>query len=220
MQNTVDPVSNTEGLRQGLQVNIRRPQFESFYDQGVYQFDQGCISLDGATVGQRRSRDLHVLFGQLLDRLREPRIGLTRSPTTPISAVVFAQRFLDVALRGDLQADLGVQQVGKAIDRVQVRRIGNGDGNAVVVLENRHNTVFTGDMPWDGGDYGVVNLDFGKVDNFGAELSGLGLGYVSGANKLIRHHEVHHPDACTLCFLSCPCDLVWSYESKVNEDVY
>ena len=52
-------------------------------------------------------------------------------------------------LGGDLQIDLRVQQVRQAVDRVEVGRIGHGHRQIVVVLEDRHDAVFPGDVPRD-----------------------------------------------------------------------
>ena len=45
-----------------------------------------------------------------------------------------------------------MEDVSQAVDGVEVGRIGEGDGENVVVFENRYDSIFLGDVPRNGGD--------------------------------------------------------------------
>jgi len=76
--------------------------------------------------------------------------------------------------------------MGERINRVQVGRVGDGHGHLAFVFENGDDAVFFGDVARDDGDDIVLDLHVRKVDDFRAELRGLGLRHVTGADDLVR----------------------------------
>ncbi len=145
MQHTVNPVAHAEGLGQRLQVNIRSPHFERLGNDRINQLDERRVRCHHRAVGRRSRLDLNMLTREVFNRLLEPRVS--RHPT-PLR-VILAQRRLNVRLGGDAQVDLRAQQMRQAVNRVEVRRVREGDRDAVVVFEDRHDPVFSGNMPRD-----------------------------------------------------------------------
>ena len=98
------------------------------------------------------------------------------------------------------RGDLHVQQVRQAVDGVEVGRIGDGNRKAVVMLVDRHDAVLSGDVAGDRGDDVIGDLQLVEVDDFGAEMGGLGLGDVGRADDFVGQHQVHqaHPGGLPL----------------------
>ena len=93
------------------------------------------------------------------------------------------------------------------------------DGQAVVVLVDGHDAVLPGDVPRDGRDDVVVDLDLGEVDDFGAEVGGLGLGDIGGADDLVGDHQVHHAHPGGLGFVRGLRHLVGGDKAEVHQDI-
>src|SRR5204862_6462750 len=105
-------------------------------------------------------------------------------------AVVFAEGGFDVRLGGHLEVDVHVEQVAEAIDSIEVGRVGQRDGEAVFVAKDGDDAVFAGGVARDEGDDVIRDLDVVKVNDFRAEVGGLGLGDVRRANELIGQHQI------------------------------
>ena len=157
-----------------------------------------------------------MLAGEVLNRLLEARISRHAASLR----VILAQRSLNIGLGGNAQFDLrAVQQMPYAINRVEVGGVRDGDGDIVVVFEDRHHPVFSGDVPRDCGNDIVGDLHLAQVNDFGAEMGGLGLGDIPRLHHPVGHQEIHHPHARGLRFLPRLGHPLGGYEPKVNQDV-
>ena len=74
-------------------------------------------------------------------------------------------------------------------------------------------------MTWDGRDNVVGDLNFVEVDDFRAEVSGLGLGNVRGADHLVGEHQIHQANPGGLSFGTHLGHLVRGDEAEIHEDV-
>jgi hypothetical protein len=90
----------------------------------------------------------------------------------------------------------------------------------VVVTENGDDAIFASGVAGNQGNDLVGNLDLVQVDNFRAEVRGLGLRDVLRPNQLVRHHEVHQPDAGGLRFGTKFLDFFGTDESQIGQDIY
>ena len=198
VQHAIDAVADAKSLRQRLEMNIRGAHFEGLDDERIDQLDERRIRFDHRAVARRRRFHLDMLAREVLDYLFVPGIGRD-SPALPI---ILRQRPLDVRFRRDLEVDVHVQQVCETVDGVQVRGVGQGNCQAVLVLEDGHDPIFSGDVARDGGNDVIVNLQVREVNDFGAEMGGLGLRHVCRADQFVRQHEIDQSDACGLGFRS------------------
>ncbi len=99
-------------------------------------------------------------------------------------AVILVQRGVDVLVRGHAQFDVGIDHALQGVHDVQVRRIGQGDGDGVVVLGHRHGAVALGHVTRHGGNDVVGQAQLAQIDEFVTEMGGLGLGDIDGADDL------------------------------------
>ena len=107
----------------------------------------------------------------------------------------------------------------EAVNGVEVRWVGNGHGDTVVVLEDRYDAILAGDVARDGGDDIILNLDFAEVDDFRAEMGGLGLGDVGRPHHLVGHHQVHHAHARLGGFAPQFGHLLGGHKTQVHQDI-
>jgi hypothetical protein len=82
--------------------------------------------------------------------------------------------------------------VRKAVDRIQVGRIRQGDGQVVAMAEDGHNAVALGDVAAHGGNQFVIQADITESDHLHAEMSGLGLGKDGAGDNFLIQHQVYH----------------------------
>ena len=87
------------------------------------------------------------------------------------------------------------------VNGVQVRRVGDGHGDLAVAFENGDDAVFFGDVARDDGNDVVGNLQAAELNDFRAELGGLGLGDIRRADELVGQQQVHHAHAGSFGFL-------------------
>ena len=108
---------------------------------------------------------------------------------------------------------------------VRLSIVSRSDGSAratvrlLSCLIDRHHAVFPGDVPRDGRDDVIRDLQLAEVDHFRAEMSGLGLGDIGWAHHLVGHQQVHHPHAGGFGFAPRLGHLVGGHEAQVNQDV-
>ncbi len=141
VEHAVNPVADPKSFGERFEMNVRRPRAKGLHDDGVDQFDDRRVRIHGRPVvhgaAGRRQTNLHLSFGDVLDHLAH---RIVRRP------VVLVQRGFDVFFGGDADADFRLQQMVQAVDGVEVGRIAERDGEAVAVLEHRHNPVTLRDM--------------------------------------------------------------------------
>src|ERR1041385_1801134 len=143
MEHSVDPVTDTKSFCQWLEMNVRGAHLEGLDDERIHQFDQRRIGFDRPTVIPAIALNLDMLLREFLDRVGQRGVHV---PSTPIR-IILAQRAFDVRFGSDLQIDIGMEQVSQAVKRRLVRWIVNGNSQAVLVLKDRHHSIFSGDVP-------------------------------------------------------------------------
>ena len=113
------------------------------------------------------------------------------------------------------------QEVMQAVNRIEIGRVADGDGDGVVDLGNGDGAVFFGDVPADERDDVIRQAQFGEVDDFGAEVGGLGLGDVGGADDLVRQ-QVRSSDPHARTAGLCPgrVHLGGRYKTGVRQNIY
>src|SRR5262249_31574771 len=134
--------------------------------------------------------------------------------------IVTAQGRLDIGFRSHLQVDFHAEQVLQTIDRVEIGRVGQGNGQAVFVFVNRDHPVLFGNMPRNQGDDFVRDFKIAQIDDFGAEMGSFGLGDVGGTDQFIGQHQVHDTDAGGFGLAPQGSDLVSTDKAEVNQDIY
>ena len=107
----------------------------------------------------------------------------------------------------------------QGINGVQVGRVGNGHGHLAFGFVNGDDAIFPGDIAGHHGNEIVLNLHGGKMHHFGAEVRGLGLRHVAGANDLVGHEKIHHAHAGGVGFFACLGDLTGIGKAEVNQQV-
>ena len=179
LHHAVNAVAQTKFFLQRFEVNVRRAQLKCVYDNLIHQADERGIRLDFAHF--INLRDVDIFFCQLLHDIFEDAFvhGFF------FAAVILRERRLDVRLRRDAQFDFRIQQMRQRINRVEIRRVGNGHGHFAFIFENGNDAIFFGDVARDDGDDVVINLHVREVNNFRAELRGLRLRHVAGANDFV-----------------------------------
>ena len=106
VQQTVNAVAQPESFAQRFQMNVRGAQFERVRDDLVHQPDERRVRVHHRTVvAHFAGGHFDFALGQFLDGLVHHRVAL--------AAVIFAQRGLNVLLRGHAQFDFRVQQMGQ-----------------------------------------------------------------------------------------------------------
>ncbi len=105
------------------------------------------------------------------------------------------------------------------VDGVQIGRVGDGHGDLAITFENGNDAVFFGDMARDDGNDVVGNAQTAELNDFRAELRGLGLGDVRGADELVGQQQVHHAHAGSFGFLARFGDLVSVDNAQVHQHI-
>ena len=123
-------------------------------------------------------------------------------------------------LRGHPQFDFRVEQMRQRVNRVEVGRIGDGDGDLALGFEDRDDAVFFGEMAGDDGDDVVGNLQSAQLDHFRAELRGLGLRHVRRADEFVGQQQIHHAHARSLGLRPRLGDLLGGYEAEVHQQIH
>ena len=137
-----------------------------------------------------------------------------------VAAVIFVQRRLDVRLRRHAQFDFRVEQMMQRINRVQVGRVGDGDGDFAFGFENGDDAIFFGDVARDDGDDVVVHLEVAEMDDFRAELRGLGLRHVRRADGLVGQQQFDHAHAGGVGFFAGFGDHLGVRQAEVHQHVH
>ena len=212
MHDAVNPVADTKGLGQRLQVNVRGPRLEGFDNQGIDKLDDGGVRIDsGPVVGHillAGGADFNFTFGDVLDHLANGIVG---------RAVIFVQGGVDVLIHRHAQLDLGVDHALQGIDDIEIGRVGQGDDDRVIVLGDRHGPVTLGHMPGHGGYHVISQADVAQVDEFVAEMGGFGLGDINGADDFAVKKEVNHAVAVGGGFLPHGRGLRFAQVAHVNQ---
>ena len=118
-------------------------------------------------------------------------------------AVILVQRGVDVFIRRHPQFNLGIDHPLQRVNGVQVRGIGQRHGDGMVVFGNRHGPVALGHVPRDGGDHVVGQAHVRQIDEFVAEVGGLGLGDIRGRDDFAGKQQVNDsPSPLAGCFLA------------------
>src|SRR5439155_21951470 len=179
VEDAVDAVADAKAFGEGFEVDVGGAGAEGFDNDGVDEFDDGGVGVDfGAVVGVHgglEGADLDFAFGDVLDHLADVVVG---------DAIEFVERGFDAFFGGDFDFQFGVEEMVEAVDGVEVGGVGDGDAEGVAVAVDGDAAVALGDVSRDGGDDGVVEFEFGEVDDFDAEMGGFGVGDVAGGNGL------------------------------------
>jgi hypothetical protein len=88
------------------------------------------------------------------------------------------------------------------------------------VFEYGNDSILFGDVARDSRDDLISNLEFGEVDNFSAEMGGLGLGDIRWSDNLVGQHEINYADTGALGFIFQRSHLVGTDKPEVNQDIY
>src|SRR5204862_34944 len=162
-----------------LKVNIRGAQLESFNDQGVDQLDDGSfrIHVFGGIHGRSHAGNLDLALRDVLNHFIDCafRSRTAAAPAAAAATVILVERGLDVLLDRNLQFDLGAEQVGQAVDGIQIRRVADRHGDDIAVFGNGHRAEFLCDVAADERNDIVTEAQFAEVYNFSTEVGGLGL---------------------------------------------
>ncbi len=172
LHHAVNPVAQAETpfFPVGSRWMSEARQLERIHDDLVHQPDKRRVGVHRPAVIVRLA-DLDLAQRQLLDNILERAVG----QRLLFRAVKFVQRRLDVLLRSHAQLDLRAKQVRQRINRVQVGRIAMATTTLVVRFEKGDDAVFLGDVARMREMDFIVNFLGAKIDDFRAELRGLGL---------------------------------------------
>jgi hypothetical protein len=212
LHHAVNAVAQAESFFQRLQVDVRCAQLEGVHDDLVHQPDERRIGVHRRAVVVRLA-DLHLAQRQFLDHVLERAVGQRLF----FRAIILVQRRLDVRLRRHAQFNLRAQQVRQRINRVQVGRVGDGHRHLVVGFEQGQDAVFLGDVAGDDGDDVILDFHRAEIDDFRAELRGLGLCHIRRADGLVRDQVIYHAHAAG--FGARPGDHVGIGEAEVNQQI-
>ena len=106
------------------------------------------------------------------------------------------------------------------INRVQVGRVGDGDGDLVFIFEDGDDAVFSCDVTRDDGNDLVFNFHAAELDDFRAELRGLGLRHVRRADDVVGQQQIHHAHAGGLGLRASLGDLPGVCEAEVHQQIH
>jgi len=214
LHHAVNAVAQPEFFRQWFQVDVRCAQLEGVYDDLIYQPNERRVRVHRPAVVSQSGDDGRVNFA-----LREIQNGLVNGRVAA-AAVIAAKRGLDVRLRRHAQFDFRVEQMRQRVNGVQVGRVGNGNGDLALGFEDGNDAVFFGDVARNDGNDVVGNLYSSQLNNFRAELRGLGLGHVRRANELVGQHQIHHAHARSLGFGARLGDLLGGHKAEVHQRIH
>ena len=88
------------------------------------------------------------------------------------------------------------------------------------LFEDGDDAVFSGDVAGNDGDDVVGNLESGQVDDFGAEMGGLGLGDVRRAMTLLASSKSTTPTPGSLGLGALGRHLLGGHETEVHQYIY
>ena len=214
VHHAVDAIPQTKSLGQRFQVNIRRAHLERIDDDLVHQLDQRRIRLHGPALVFDR---LNMLPRQRRDDIPEPFVLLQ---ALLFRAIILAQRRLDVRLGRHLMDDFHPQQMIQTVDRIQVGRVREGDGQGVAMLENGNHAIFFRDVTRNRGNDIIRDIDFGKIDHLRAEMRGFGLGDIRRADDFVGEHQIDDANSGGIRFCTQCLDLWGGYKAKVHQHVH
>jgi len=127
----VDPEAHLEVAAVGLEVDVRRAALGGLGDDGVHELDDGGVLGGLVQVDDLGRALLRILGHRLLDAVLE--------------AVEAAHERLNVLGRGDRRANLEAGEHRDVVDGVDVRRVGHGHEQRVLVDEGHgHGVVALG----------------------------------------------------------------------------
>jgi hypothetical protein len=196
-------------------MNVRRAQFEGVHDDLVHQPDERRVRIDRAAVVINLDR-FDFALRQFLDHVLEAAVLHSLFLR---AAVILVQRGFNVLLRRHFRVNFRAQQMRQRINRVDVRRIGDGDDDLVFGFENRNDAVFFCDVARDDGDDFVLDSHSAKLDDFRAELRRLGLRHVRRADDFVGDKKIHHAHAGSLSLGARGSNLLGGHKAEVHQQV-
>ena len=180
LKHAVDAVADAVALLVGLDVDVARALADRVDQDQVAELDDRRLLGFVLTVGQRevvveRILDLDLVELEIAEHLlvRRELLGL-------LGGVVALDRGLDRGVGADDRLDVQARHELDVVDRVDVRRVGHRDDQAVARLLHRDQHVLLCDLAWDESDDRGVDLEVVERDRwhsvlFGEKVRQLGL---------------------------------------------
>ena len=179
LQDTVDAVLDEERVVEGLEVDIGGAAFERGEDGGVDEADDGR-----EIVFAGEALDGDVLVGIVFGREDVERQPFRCFVEDALGLLGLLEQIGDLREGGDAGDEAGAEEAGDLVEDHELGGVGDGDGEAALVLLERHEVVAEHHVDGDGLEELVLDFEVFQVD----ELGVVAAGEDAGALVLVHGH--------------------------------
>ncbi len=160
LQHAVDAVLDEERVVVGLEMDIRGAAFERGEDGGVDQADDGRDVVFGGDA-----LDGDVLVGVVFAGEHVEGQAFAGFVEHALRLLGLLEQVGDLRERGDAGDQALAEQAGDLVEHHELRRVGDGDGEAAFGLLQRHEVVAEHHVHGDGLEELVLDLKFFRSTN-------------------------------------------------------